>query len=967
MSLMFSSYRKTKKGSIVKVVRECYLRDDIHCGRESCTQCKKFKLDNDEQFAPSSGYLVDNARLSLNKLYPKQAHYIVPDFNTVTNQIDVIADPTFGNDVIILQTIWKRIKSNINVYSKLKELISSRRFYLFDNEFFRQTFRCRNSNETIDEYRENLCREACEWLQKHFTTIHIIYLIDSIDNENVKSSDECHFRIHSIADYVQNFHNPINLMDKLSANVQQNEDGGNKTQKNDFLYDEHLPLHQVLPKIKSGQLHKGCYHSNRYNFLEGTVTVMCDGEEMNVHIEGRANINRAINEDIVAIEILPRSEWKSKIHDTILDEELIGDDDGEDESMIVKPPQQLEEKNDQKTTMKPKPFGRIVAIIRRNWRSFCGVIREPKILTSTSSNFLFVPVDKRIPFIRIETRQYQQICGKKILVRIDCWPRDSRYPRGHYSRVIGESGDKETETNVLLLEHLIPHMEFSAQVLNCLPVEGDKWQPRIDDLSNRSDFRQECVVSVDPPGCTDIDDALHCKDLGNNQLEVGVHIADVTHFIRPGSAIDREAAERGTTVYLADRRIDMVPGLLSSNLCSLICGRERLSFSCVWKINSKTGEIYQTKFSKSIIQSRASLTYAEAQTRIDDPEDQGEIAQSLRRLNSLAKILRAKRIEKGALVLASANEIRFVEVESETAENELVILEKQALETNSMIEEFMLLANISVAEKIYEIFPELAVLRRHPKPAQSNFEELIVAARNRGFDINVSDGKSLSASLNSIHDPSNEHLNLLFRMITTRCMSQALYFCSGSLGSDPNLTFFHYGLASEIYTHFTSPIRRYADVLVHRLLSHAIDFEQQPPEFLCKRKITDICDHINMRNMNARRASRSSNELHSYLYVRNSREKCCHEKGHVFTIKNNALVIFIMHLSFEVVYMFGDGDQSMNDWQVDKDNGFVIHKPSNVRIRQFDPVQVELTVKPSALTSNFKKQIIVRLIDPKIF
>lgn len=138
---MFSSYRKTKKGSIVKVVRECYLRDDIHCGRESCTQCKKFKLDNDEQFAPSSGYLVDNARLSLNKLYPKQAHYIVPDFNTVTNQIDVIADPTFGNDVIILQTIWKRIKSNINVYSKLKELISSRRFYLFDNEFFRQTFR----------------------------------------------------------------------------------------------------------------------------------------------------------------------------------------------------------------------------------------------------------------------------------------------------------------------------------------------------------------------------------------------------------------------------------------------------------------------------------------------------------------------------------------------------------------------------------------------------------------------------------------------------------------------------------------------------------------------------------------------------------------------------------------------------------------------------------------------------------
>ncbi|OTF73470.1 exosome complex exonuclease RRP44-like protein, partial [Euroglyphus maynei] len=735
-----------------------------------------------------------------------------------------------------------------------------------------------------------------------------------------------------------------------------------------FLYDEHLPLHQVLPQIKAGQLHKGSYRSNRYNFLEGTVTVMINNEEMNVRIVGRANINRAINEDIVAVQILPQSEWKSTAADTILDEELVADMDDDDnddvanESIMALNEKQLEEKE---TMVKQKPYGRIVAIIRRNWRSFCGVIRERKIVTTTSSNFLFVPVDKRIPFIRIETRQYDQIRGKKILVQIDCWPRDSRYPKGHYSRVIGESGDKETETNVLLLEHLIPHMEFSAQVLNCLPSEGDRWQPKPEDLLGRLDFREECVVSVDPPGCTDIDDALHCKDLGDDQLEVSVHIADVTHFIRPGEAIDREAAERGTTVYLADRRIDMVPALLSSNLCSLISDRERLSFSCVWIINSKTGEINHTKFSKSIIRSRASLTYAEAQARIDDPEDQGEIAQSLRRLNRLAKILRAKRIEKGALVLASANEIRFVEVESETAENELVILEKQALETNSMIEEFMLLANISVAEKIYEIFPELSVLRRHPKPAQSNFEELIVAAKNRGFNINVSDGKSLSTSLNSIHDPENEYLNLLFRMITTRCMSQALYFCSGSLSSDPNLTFFHYGLASEIYTHFTSPIRRYADILVHRLLSHAIDFEQQPPEFLCKRKMIDVCDHINMRNMNARRASRSSNELHSYLYVRNSKEKCCREKGHIFTIKSNALVIFIMHLSFEVIYMLDD-DQSMKDWLVDKDNGYVLHKPSNIRLRQFDPVQVELSVKPSALTSNFKKQVIVKLVDPKI-
>ena len=139
MSFMFSSYRRTKKGSIIRIVRERYLRDDIHCGREKCAECKRFKLA-DKDFSVISEYLVDSARQSLNKLQPN-AHYVVPNFETLNNQIDVIADPEFGNDVIILKTIWKRIKSNINAYSKLKELFSSRRFYLFDNEFFRKTFR----------------------------------------------------------------------------------------------------------------------------------------------------------------------------------------------------------------------------------------------------------------------------------------------------------------------------------------------------------------------------------------------------------------------------------------------------------------------------------------------------------------------------------------------------------------------------------------------------------------------------------------------------------------------------------------------------------------------------------------------------------------------------------------------------------------------------------------------------------
>lgn len=743
------------------------------------------------------------------------------------------------------------------------------------------------------------------------------------------------FKIFTISDYVACLNSPI-LIDKLSNTANNN---GEK----DFLYEPHLPLSNVLTQLKAGTLYKGNFRSNLYSFLEATVTIVQNNEEINVTIQGRQNINRAINGDVVAIQILPKSEWKS-INTAVLDED-------EEENELSK------NGNDESSgELSQKPFGKVVSIIKKNWREYCGVVLDK---SSSSNYFLFAPVDKRIPFIRIETRQYENIKGKKILVTVDNWPFNSKYPRGHYTRIIGESGDKQTETSVLLLEHRIPHMEFSTQVLNCLPFEGENWKPKPDDLIDRLDLRNEFIVSVDPPGCTDIDDALHCKDLGNNIYEIGVHIADVSHFIKPGTAIDKEAAERGTTVYLADRRIDMIPPLLSSNLCSLMQNVERLSFSCIWNINSKTGTILNTKFTKSIIKSKASLTYGEAQTMIDNQNDNSEIAQSLRRLNSLSKILKANRINKGSLILASANEIKFLEVESETAENDLVIVEKKLLETNSLIEEFMLLANVSVAQKIFEFFPELSVLRRHPKPAASNFEELIIAARNRGFQIDTSCGKSLSNSLNKAIDPNNEQLNLLLRMITTRCLSQAVYFCSGSLNND--ITFFHFGLAAEIYTHFTSPIRRYADLLVHRLLSHAINFEIQEPEFLNKRKISDVCEHINMRNMNARRASRASNELHSYLYVRNSNKEFVKENGHIFIIKKNALIIFIMHLSFEVIYMLNPIDS----WLVDEENGYVIHKPTSTKLRQFDPIQIEMTIKKGA-TSNFKKQIVVKLINPKL-
>lgn len=378
-------------------------------------------------------------------------------------------------------------------------------------------------------------------------------------------------------------------------------------------------------------------------------------------------------------------------------------------------------------------------------------------------------------------------------------------------------------------------------------------------------MRNVVICSVDPPGCTDIDDALHARPLPNGNMEIGVHIADVSHFIRPGNALDKEAASRATTVYLVDKRIDMVPELLSSNLCSLRGGVERFAFSCIWEIDNDAN-IVETKFHKSVIKSSKAMTYEEAQLIIDDTTQKHAIAEGLRSLNKVAKILKKRRVEKGALVLASP-EIRF-QVDSET-HDPIEVEAKKLRETNSMVEEFMLLANVSVAEKIQQEFPECAMLRRHPCPPQSNFDPLVKAARNQGFDVNTSTGKELATSLDSIYKDDNPYLNTMLRILATRCMMQAVYFISGTIQKDD---YFHYGLAAPIYTHFTSPIRRYADIIVHRLLAACIGADSTYTELLDKNKNSNLCNNLNYRNRMAQYAGRASVALNTHLFFKNRTE-----------------------------------------------------------------------------------------------
>ena len=276
--------------------------------------------------------------------------------------------------------------------------------------------------------------------------------------------------------------------------------------------------------------------------------------------------------------------------------------------------------------------------------------------------------------------------------------------------------------------------------------------------------------------------------------------------------------------------------------------------------------------------------------KIDDKNAHDELTLGLRRLNKIAKLLKAERIRNGALSLAS-NEIRF-SLDSET-NDPIDVVTKELKETNSMVEEFMLLANIAVAQKIFETFPHCACLRRHPSPPISNFDPLIKAAESRNIKLEVDTNKKLAESLDRAVVPDIPFFNTMLRMLTTRCMMQALYFCSGMF---PESEFNHYGLAAPIYTHFTSPIRRFADIVVHRLLAAAIHADSTYPQLLDKQYLQQACNNMNYRHKMAQYAGRASVDLHTQLFFRNRQVQ---EEAFILAVKKNALQVLIPKYGLE--------------------------------------------------------------------
>lgn len=925
----FKFHRKTARGKVRAVVRETYQRDDVPCGCIACEACASFV----EHGTPPP--ILDQH--GTQNTYTRKKHYVVVDTNVILHQMDVLESPVFTN-VIIMQTVANEVRNHsMPLYNRLRTLLMDpdRRFWLFYNDFHQDTNVVRFADESPNDRNDRAIRQAAAYYTAHLrthalpghadTTVIVSEDVENVHKARVEGLEAC-----SVREYITGFQNAEQLSDLLSARTVDE----NRAPRGSRVFDEYWPTTQLEAGYKAGTLHKGFFNANAYNFLEGTVR--SEALSKPILLQGREAMNRAVDGDVVYVALLPQSEWKGA-SDAVLEAESAQrnddarDSDNEDEDVGL-------EAQPESSGGDTQPTGRVVGIARRNWRSYvahidASSVNERALATLGPQTLFASPVDRKIPRIKIRTRQAQALLGCKILVTMDEWKSTSRYPEGHFVRSLGAIESKEAEQESLLLEFDVPYRPFSKSILACLPSEGDHWTvPPKGEQDARSlaiwrdrvDMRAENICSIDPPGCQDIDDALHAKRLPNGNIEAGVHIADVSFFVRPDTPMDAEAASRGTTVYLVDRRIDMLPHLLGTNLCSLRPFVERLAFSTVWEL-TPSAEVVNVRFFKSVIASKAAFTYEEAQNRKDDLSLNDAITESIRLLNDMAIKLRRGRMEAGALNLASP-EVR-IHLDSAESSAPIDVEQKEMRETNSLVEEFMLLANTSVARRIYEAYPTTGVLRRHAPPPADNFETLQdILKKRRGMDLDVSSSGALAASLDRCADTRDPAFNTLVRILATRCMLSAEYFCTGSV---PRNSFGHYGLAMDMYTHFTSPIRRYADVLAHRQLAAAIQYEPLPSNLYSKHYVDQVLDNVNKRHRLAQMAGRASVEFFVGLAIsaknaeqgvdatKVGQERLLRADAYVVRTFRNGLAVFVNKYGLEGVITFpGECQFDPDEYQV---------------------------------------------------
>lgn len=486
-----------------------------------------------------------------------------------------------------------------------------------------------------------------------------------------------------------------------------------------------------------------------------------------------------------------------------------------------------------------KMEGSVLEVLERSREEFVGTFQLIK-----HKDFGFVVSDKKVINTDIFIPRGKMLDaqdGDKVLVKMIKWDSDSKNPEGEIIKVLGAPGEHETEIHSILAEYGLPYT-FPEDVER----EASEIDRQIDDVevAKRRDMRNILTFTIDPKDAKDFDDALSIRQLQNGNWEIGVHIADVSHYVIPGTVLDDEAYERGTSVYLVDRVVPMLPEVLSNDVCSLRPHEDKFTFSAVFELDDDSNVINEW-FGRTVIHSDRRFTYEEAQERIESGN--GELAPEILTLDRLAKNLRKDRINKGAITF-DRSEVRFNLDEN----NEPIgVYFKVSKDSNHLIEEFMLLANRKVSEYVSlsrkgEPTNLTFVYRVHDDPDPTKLEALREFVGTFGYKMNLANTKKVAESLNRLlKDVKGKGEENMIETLAMRSMSKAIY------STDP---IGHYGLGFEFYSHFTSPIRRYPDLIAHRLLQHYLDGGKS----VNKDEYEEKCRHCSNRERLAADAERDS-------------------------------------------------------------------------------------------------------------
>ena len=522
-------------------------------------------------------------------------------------------------------------------------------------------------------------------------------------------------------------------------------------------------------------------------------------------------------------------------------------------------------------------------------------------------------------------RQELQVrSGMKVAAVVEEWPRGDMNPHGRIVDVLGEPGENDTEMHAILAEYALPY-RFEPAVANAADQISE--EITAEDIAQRRDFRDVLTFTIDPADAKDFDDALSFRKLENGNYEVGVHIADVTHYVRPGSVVDEEARSRGTSVYLVDRTVPMLPEKLCNKVCSLRPNEEKLTFSAVFEI-TPLGRIADQWFGKTVIYSDFRFAYEEAQAVIEaGPKASHEgvpenVKEAVLVLNNLASKLRKKRFASGAISFERP-EMKVVVDEKGKPIN---VYQKVTAEANWLIEEFMLLANRSVAEFVAKA-KKTFVYRVHDEPNQEKIENLRNFIGNFGYRMgSTNSGKEISKELNALFAAAKDtpEYNAI-ELLSLRTMAKARYDIE-NLG--------HYGLAFKYYTHFTSPIRRYPDMMVHRMLEHYLSGGAS----LQEDKYSKMCKYATEREIVAAEAERASIK---YKLVEFMEDKVGYTfGGHVSGLTEWGMYVEIDPTKIEGMVPLRDIKSDF--FEFDQDRYRIVGRRSKVVYNLGDPVRIRV-------------------------